>query len=45
MLELFSLDSVRTHNETLHGGFANFLRTAIPLLLVFVIAWVKFAKR
>lgn len=37
-------DSVRTHNEIVHGGFVEYLKYAIPALIVFVLLWTKFAK-
>jgi|GEM_PF-4945819 hypothetical protein len=44
MMNTLAADSVRIHNESLHGGFASFLQYAIPVLIVFVFLWAKFVK-
>lgn len=44
MMNILSPDSVRIHNESMHGGFTHFLQYAIPALIVFVFLWAKFIK-
>jgi hypothetical protein len=44
MMNTLAADSVRIHNEGLHGGFTHFLQYAIPVLIVFVFLWAKFVK-
>lgn len=39
-----TIDSVRTHNELLHSGYAKYVAYSIPVLVVFVFAWVRFMK-
>jgi len=44
MMHTVAADSVRIHNEMMHGGFVQFLKYAIPTLIAFVLLWTKFAK-
>jgi len=44
MMKTLAADSVRIHNEAMHGGFTHYLQYAIPALIVFVLLWAKFVK-
>jgi hypothetical protein len=44
MMNTLAPDSVRIHNEMMHGGLVQFFKYAIPALVVFVLLWTKFAK-
>ena len=44
MMNTLAADSVRLHNETLHGGFVEIVKYAIPVLILFVLLWTRFVK-
>lgn len=44
MMNTLAADSVRLHNEAMHGGFVGFVKYAIPALIIFVLLWTRFAK-
>ncbi len=43
-MQHLATDSVRLHNELVHGSFVHYLRYAIPALVAFVVLWAKFVK-
>ena len=45
MLQFFTADSVRIHNELMHASFSRYSIYLVAGLLVFVFAWLKFADR
>lgn len=44
MMNALAADSVRIHNEAMHGGLVSFLKYAIPSLIVVGLLWAKFVK-
>lgn len=44
MMNALAADSVRLHNEAMHGGFVEILKYAVPALIAFVLLWTRFVK-